>query len=1466
MKRKFLAGVMAFLLIFSTLSQDLIAFADTNSNLSDLVTVTVTNAQTDEALADGIISKSTQFKASYKFKDVAINTTDDGAIQQGETLELPSITGISQFNLSAQTIKVYDTTNTVEFGEVVITPDTENDLATVKFTLTTDMAGTLSNAYFDIILALNETLTTETREITFPDGSVYTFKIKEYVTTPPSLSIEATKKDDTTVSWEVDITNAETPTEYKEGYTLSIELSDDESYVSDSFKINQESQTATYDESNKTLTFSIDSPNTDSNTKTVITYDTTSPFSLKESDIKNNVTKMEVTLTDKANLIDNSDNSTIYSEPVSDTETLTKSVKQWLNKEVTGSVTTDGIINWKITVNNNGYSLQNVTLYDLFAGDGANMTLVDGVVNVNTSNNTTGEPTTSSLSATLNENSSSDYTWSALLGDMTGDITIVITYSTQITNYADYLKQNHSSNPKNDAWITYEYDSDGNGNGTSEFKGPSVTKEASVNLSSGIEIRGVSYDPSTHELTWKVLVNQGYQPVTEVEITDLIPSEQTYVDSSISEVSLINSSGETVSSLSVTPIEDSSDNNNILIDLGSLVDSEDSSKGYEAVFTLKTVLTDAAASTWTNNKSTTFSNTVSLDIAENASAQSSTAKISYTSNVLKTSIDNYSYNDHTVDVTVTVDTNKMNMENAVVVDSLNYNDYKFEIVDDTVYVNGVKTEHSLNDEGNLVVSLGDISKDEGDSSIKTISFKAKVNSDNYETINNGTFSIYNNAKLTTEDITNLTSLEAVEVSSGKITITNSIIKKEGQADRSTGQADYTVYINRARLDLTNNFTVRDTLGSSMELDQLSIALYQCEIDDAGNIISETLLAPSDYTFSIEINSENKTVMDVTLPETNYVYKLTYSAQLVDVTLKDCSNNISIVYKDSTTFASSSQNLKTSFKAGAEFTSAAYLYIKALDSKENGISGVSYAVIDPDTNEEVLILTTKTDGVATAISTKLTEGKTYIVEELETPDTYKEVESQETQAIGLGKANSQTLTFTHEKLSTTIKIYNRANAENGDLLKNTSLVLTEDGLEIANWNSSDANENEVEIFLDSDYSLTATAPSDYTSGEAISFKLVQDATTGELKLTQLVDGVYVNVDAINMVNIGKDRLALSISKLSDSQGTEIEGAKLAISTSKELTEDSLVERWTTNGAAHKTSFAEGEYYLIEESAPVGFELATTIKFKIDEDLKLYIADENGEYTIVETTASTGSDSADSDETSSASLTISMIDKHSTSKTASFTLSPSTLGLSDDTFSALNFVVKTYTDGDLDSQTSELITVEPVAADEDKPEYTYELNYQDEYILLAQNTIDGYEAIPAISFKIVGNLDENGKPVDTLLLYSSTTNSFVTATIDNLESLVTLTKIEVAGDIDNNKIDETHSYHFDIMNLEVAKSEDKYYGDFRADETDANKTDLNSDRLRQTGGFIGTVWSYLTSLGLVLIGFVMIFKKKEKTKQD
>jgi uncharacterized surface anchored protein len=1464
MKRKILAGVMAFLLIFSTLSQDLIAFADTNSNSSDLVTVTVTNAQTDEALADGTISKSTQFKASYKFKDVAINTTDDGAIQQWQTLELPSITGISQFNLSAQTIKVYDTTNTIEFGEVVITPDIENDLATVEFTLTSDQAGTLSNAYFDIILALNETLTTKKREITFPDGSVYTFTIKEYVTTPPSLSIEATKKDDTTVSWEVNITNAETPTEYENGYTLSIELSDDESYVSDSFKINQESQIATYDESNRTLTFSIDSPTTDSNAKTQITYDTTTAFSLEESDITNNVTEMEVVLTDNANLIDNSVNSYIYSKPVSDTETLTKSVKQWLNKEVTGSVTTDGIINWKITVNNNGYSLKNVTLYDLFAGDGANMTLVDGVVNVNTTNNTTGETTTSSLSATLNENSSSDYTWSALLGNMTGDTTIVISYSTQITNYADYLKQNHSSNPKNDAWITYEYAFAGNG--TSEFRGPSVTKEASVNLSSGIEIRGVSYDPSTHELTWKVLVNQGYQPVTKVKITDLIPSEQTYVDSSISEVSLINSSGKTVSSLSVTPIEDSSDNNNILIDLGSLVDSEDSSKGYEAVFTLKTVLTDAAASTWTNNKSTTFSNTVSLKIAENASAQSSTAKISYTSNVLKTSIDNYSYNDHTVDVTVTVDTNKMDMKNAVVVDSLNYNDYKFEIVDDKVYVNGTETVHSLNGEGNLVVSLGNISKDEGDSSIKTISFKAKVNSDNYKNINNGTFSIYNTAKLTTDDITNHTNLNAVEVTSGKITITNSIIKKEGQADSSTGQADYTVYINRARLDLTNNFTVRDTLGSSLELDQLSIKLYQCEIDDDGNIIAATLVESSEYTVSVDINSENKTVMDVTLPETNYVYKLTYSAQLVDVTLKDCSNNISIVYKDSTTFASSSQNLKTSFKAGAEFTSAAYLYIHAVDSKGADISGVSYAVIDPDTNEKVLELTTKKDGVATAISTKLTEGKTYRVEEFETPDTYKGVESQDTQAIGLGKSNAQTLTFTHEKLSKTIEIYNRANTENGELLPNTSLVLTEDGSEVVRWNSTDANAYEATIYLDSNYVLTATAPSDYTSGEAISFKLDQDATTGELKLTQLVDGSYVNVDAINMVNVAKDRLPLSISKISDSQATEIEGATLAISTASELTEDSLVERWTTNGAAHKTSLAEGEYYLIEESAPVGFEVADTIKFKIDEDLKLYIADENGDYTPVEITASTGSDSADSDETSSASLTISMIDKNSTSETARFTLSPSTLGLSDDTFSALSFVVKTYTAGDLDSQTSELITVEPVAADEDSLEYSYELNYQDEYILLTQNTIDGYEAIPAISFKIVGKLDENGKTVDTLLLYSSTTNSFVTATIDNLASLVTLTKIEVAGDIDNNKIDETHSYHFDIMNLEVAKSEDKYYGDFRADETDANKTDLKSDRLRQTGGFIGTVWSYLTSLGLVLIGFVMIFKKKEKTKQD
>ena len=1362
-----------------------------------------------ETSTDAIeITSGTEFKAVYTFPDLILNTSDEGSLQKGITYTVkPSIAGIKQFNLTDTiTADVKDDDNGTVYGVITVTPNEDKDEATMTFTPTSVVVGTLSNLKFEISFKLDTTSnTSSSRErVVFPDGNTYSFILTDLVATPPTLSIEGSlsSSDNTVADWTVKITNAATPQTYSDGYTVKIKLSDGEKYVEGSSSVDG----VQYDSTNNILSFKINSPSTVSNDVTTITYKTTSEFPLTETIIGNNDETIEATLVDTANLVDSS-NTKINQEAASAEVTVSKTLSKWMEK-TGGTVSSDGTVEWTVTVQNNGYSLKDVVLYDAFDNT---MSLVENSVKVSKSG-----ATASFVSGTY---SSKAYNWSVKIGDMSGSETVTITYKTQIKDYSEYQKQNHATKPSNSAWISYTYDF---GSEEGPFTGPTVSKEASVNQQSGIKIEGAGVDVSTHELTWKVTVNAGYQTVSGITVLDMIPAGQEYVTGSLSNITLTTSDGasttRTSSAASYTNPDDSSDTNNLSIEIGDL-------DGQKAEFTLKTKLTDDVVAVWSDNKSDTYYNNVEL-IQSGYDKQKHSASQKYTSTVLTTTIGNYNYNNHTVDVTVEVDANQMVMDNTVVTNKLKYDDYEFDI-NEAVYVDGVELSsdsYSISD-GNLVVKLGNIN------SKKKVSFAATVKSDSYETVNNSTFSINNKAYLSTKDVNKISADYQVPAESDSITINNSTLLKEGTGNSSTGAATYTVYINKARNQIAEGTYVEDVLGSSLELDTLSVELYECELDADGTVLlADSPLSSDKYTVTVSVDaSTNKTIMDVTIPATDKVYVLKYSAQVTDTKLTDCSNSISMWKTDGSTVASSNLNLQTSFNAGATFTSATYLNIIADDEDGNLLSGVKYGVYDSNDN---LILTavTKSNGIAKIITTKLTEGETYTVKEITGPAKYDSIgEGKTTGKIVLGNSSSPSeVEFTYVKKSTEIEIFNRADSEDGDLLDGSILTLYKDGTQIDSWNSTDVNSKSVRVYLDSTYVLKDKAPFGYTAGSNITFKVVENGD-GKIVVQQLVDGEYKTVPAINMVNVTEGKYNIAISKVSDTANALLEGATLVIAT--DAAGNNVVATRTTSGTVIKDlNLPAGDYYLIETNAPVGFDIADPISFTVTEDTTLTMVDKYQK----------------ADESAGSSGTY-----------MTFKLDPSTLGISTELFNALG--VKLYK---VDSITGKLS--DDILTDEDG---NYLLEYQSTYTIISTNDLEGYDPIAPITFKVVGSTDENGEIVDTIKVVNRD-NTYSEVSFSDMGEALTPQRTIVptsSSATGTQSTDSTSTAYYGSAAVSttddglVLKDKDLAAG------ADLANTSETAPRLAKTGGFVGTLFGYLTAVALILAGlYLTLGKKKEHDK--
>ena len=655
----------------------------------------------------------------------------------------------------------------------------------------------------------------------------------------------------------------------------------------------------------------------------------------------------------------------------------------------------EGIITWKITLDNLGYAFNDLTVYDKFNAKDSGMKFIADSVEVSKNGSDISDDVTvkkSSGDSSLGK----AYDFAVVLGNADANDDYVISYKTKIEKYSDYLKINHKEAPDNEAWFEY--------NENDEVKTSKSEKiGAKFGLKPGIEKNG-KYDPSNHEIKWKITANSGLQHLTNVRITEFINSDQEFV--SIQDAKLSDGSSFDIEN-NYTQIADKE----YLITLGDILD------GKSITFTVVTKLanTEENHEFWSGNNSKKYYNKIVMNSAQIDYVEEEVSTTCKSNVLTKEILGDYNYETHEFEYQIVANDNKMDMTQIIVKDGLNENG--LELSDKPVTLNGepinkdtgVRPYYTYNSTDGTLIIYPEDAVAGTDNSRKVIKFFAKVKDQTYlDNINSPKLTIKNNASLETKEHP-----EPIKISSDKASksFNNSMFSKTGKVSSNKTKGEYTIVINSSKQVLPDGCTVKDTLGSSFELDDDSIKLYVGIINPASGEVTAGEEATG-YTTKISDAGDGKTLMEVKLPDNSdrTIYVLKYTAPALYPNNNDFSNHASLEgFGNGGNFDREFQLKKGSF----QFFSVGNVVTLIIDKtdKEDGtpLEGAVFSISDEDGNE-VLQLKTRANGQVKAIN-KLQSGKKYIVKEIKAPDGYDL--SEETKTITVTNGENK-ISFTNTK--------------------------------------------------------------------------------------------------------------------------------------------------------------------------------------------------------------------------------------------------------------------------------------------------------------------------------------------------------------------------------------------------------------------------------------------------------------------
>jgi len=965
-------------------------------------------------------------------------------------------------------------------------------------------------------------------------------------------------------------------------------------------------------------------------------------------------------------------------------------------------------------------------------------------------------------------------------------------------------------------------------------EGPSMKVSSTITTNAGISVStGTSskYDASTHQITWTVTVNKEKQSLTGAVITDVIPSDQTYVSSTVSDENVRE------------------DENTITFDIG------DAANNKTITFEVVTQLTNNQyGDFWAQNEKKTYYNPFTLTASElSTDGLTVEASCDCTSEVINLTAGSYNYDTHEITYTIKVNDNKMLMNGISVADNLEA--IGLELVEGTVMLDGTALssdattgERYTYSDGTLTVYADDVSSSEvgEDSAESVITFTAKVTDETLlsATANSQELTIENTATLsaTTEYKADFT-----ETDSASTTFNDNIIIKSASVDSDNLSADYVVTFNANQIELPKNVLITDTLGASMDLDISSVKLYIGNVNASTGEVTNSGTEATGYTVSTAINDSGQTVLSVKLENlagNKDAYYLTYSASATDFDANDYGNAVSISGYTNTVISTVNVEAKILAQVSGRASSLPKIVITNVDADDNAVVLANSTFVIKDTDGNVVrTIVTKADGTAKTIGGKLKNDSTYTITQVSVQDDYVLVSDPVEVTI---TSNTASITIENKKLSKDISIAKTdglGNAVEGAGLQITWVNSSGDTITADTW-TSDSQTHSFTASYGTEYTLTETkTPFGYADASDIHFKV----TDGQLY--QYVNGEWVQKDSLEMVDAPLDTCEVSISKVSAGQGNELVGAELIISENPDATqaETDYIAKWTSDGSANKFALPSGTYYLYEISAPTGYTVADSISFKITDDYKLQIADEDGNFV-------------DADET-----VITMIDEYDSSAKATITISPETLGINPELFASMKFALYTF-----NTTTNKLELVEPTSYNEETGEYTYELNYQDEYVIKPEGEIEGYDPVNPVTIKVMDSQEDSDGQITPVIMSKTFGGDYTTTSLGTIGALVTPQLTPIVPTAESSSTAATGTQTTDSTST-------AYYGSAAVSSTDDGlvlkdkdlaagadlaNTSETATRLAKTGGFVGTLFGYLTAVTLILVGLYLTLGKKKK----
>ncbi|SDB35215.1 SpaA isopeptide-forming pilin-related protein [Eubacterium oxidoreducens] len=1191
MERKFLAGLLSILLFVSVLFPYLTTSAAESDSADNLISQMVVQVNGEDLTDDTILSSSDTIYVKYVFSEFSVNADVDGlCLTYGQSYDLPSIPATCA---PATHTSISVTDNDTEIGIVTIATD-----GSATFTVTYEEAAFIAEgAYAGFELTLDTSSLSESEDgsytLTFGDSS-YTVLVSEKMTQAPTLSKSASEIDsDGNIIWTVTVTNDATkPMTYEQGYTFTDELSEGQSYIEGSLTVSINSSEATAitpTVDGNTLTWNY----TDNTAGDIMTFTYKSHADILSSIYNTNSDDtIDVSYSNTLTLTGENEYHTTTTLTASDSTSQSKEISQWISKEG-GVVDANGSAQWTITITNNGFTLTDVVLHDTITKDSDAAITISDITVVDQDHNP--------VSYTLDDSSSTstkvinNFTFTQA---MSGDATYTITYTTNIADYSEYLKTNHTV-PDNSAYLTYTYDTTGTSS-TTTFTGPDVSKSFSGTTvaNAAIDKSFVSYDTSTHQMKWKITVNKSQQDLTGVVVTDTLPTGHTYV--ALSDL-VIDGDATSEDIVSITD-----NGTSVAFDFGNYLTSK------TATFYVITQLDDTQSSIWASNASKQYTNIATLSSDGNSDVRDS-ASGTYKSVVISKTAGSYIYNTKCIPYTITVDANNMQMNNVVITDVL---DSRLTLVEDSFTYSGEESYQYTYENNTLTVTLSSLSARE------TITFYAQVSDTSlYE--NNSTITITNQANLVSTEY-----LLATSTGTTQTQFDTKVIEKSGQkAADATGSycVHFTVNLNVAQQQLykedINTVVVSDLLGASLTLDEDSIALYTATVSSSGTLTEDSLVSLTEDAINISELSSGKTQMQITLPEDydGRAFILTYTADVTNTAANDFSNSANIIGYGSTSSNSDVCTFYQSDFAGASMSKYVYLKVTVTDSEDSSVklSDTTFSLFDSDNN----IISTKTsdeNGEITFVG-KLAANTTYTLVETQAHAGYNPTDGTTdyangitvtTGAAGLSNAVTQTVLNTQKTYTVGIDV---VSASQGLSLTDATITISksEDGSDpIATWISS-GEAVSYNLSPGTYYLSQTTTPNGYTaaSSDTIAIKIDNDGIISQYDSESDTYMVSNGAQFVFTDTIDPSQTVDVIFNEVDADDNPISDAQLTLY--KEAGDDSECEtiaQWTTDGSDKTLSLNYQTIYTLEQTiAADGYSDANSVSFYISNNAKVVLLD-------------------------------------------------------------------------------------------------------------------------------------------------------------------------------------------------------------------------------------------------------------------